>query len=428
MIAFHVITHLLDKSARQSLEDLHWSIIFLGFLFMLTASFRSFFLMISAVVNTVSMQYNLLSGQKPGIVWKKQLISGSITYVAGLLAEGIFSHNAFIPISIESQTLSPEFLTRSLHCETLMVIGLSMIIISTIHFFLSINKGYLRYKRNFVVYVILGLMTLFLTPYIRQIYSLPYVGVDPGDGYYEVSNVGEFFKNLGLSPIFGIPQPLFPFFATACIGTSFAIYLTNTDKLLYPIRIIQIGKIVAAIMILTGTSIVLTRLDEIYLMFEQQFDVHPLWFWLMTNGFQLIIIVWFLGMNEFNRKKTGKNYLKHTLLLRRWGILSMSIFLWQAYPELLLRYLGTWITPYDFITRHSTPAIPMLILMLTTTAIWDGIIRLWEKIQFKGSLEWIMQIIKKGKRQVDVQGILYEVEPIRFVAQPLPAKKLTAKI
>ncbi len=228
--------------------------------------------------------------------------------------------------------------------------------------------------------------------------------------------IGDFFKNLVLSPIFGLPQPLFPFFATACIGASLAILITNSDKFHKPVHIINFGKITAALMIIIGTSIVLTRINEVYMILEQQFFVHPIWFWLLTNGFQLIIIVWFLGMNEFNARKDGKNYLTHTQLLRRWGILSMSIFVWQAYPELLLRYIGTLISPFDFMARHSTPAIPMLILMFITVAVWDGLIRLWEKVKFKGSIEWIMQIIKKRKYDLDIQGILYEVEPIRFVS------------
>jgi len=428
MIAFHVITHLLDKSARESLEELHWSILFLGFLFLLTVSFRSFFLMISAVVNTSSMQYNLFSGEKPLIVWKKQLISGTTTYIAGLITESILGPNAFIPISIEYQVFSPQYLSRVLHFEALMAIGLCMILISTIHFFLSINNGYLKYKRNIAVYVILGIVVICVTPFIKELYNLPYIGVDPGDGYYVIPSIGNFFTNLALSPVFGFPQRLFPFLATACIGSTLAIFLTNYEKFQKPKWIVRGGKILGATMILTGTFMVLPRITEVYMMFEQKFFVHPLWFWFMTNGFQLMIIVWFLGMNEFNSRKTGKNYLKHTLLLRRWGMVSMSLFIWQAYPELLLRYLGNWITPYDFISRHVLPAIPMLILMLLTVAVWDGLIRLWERANFKGSLEWIMQIIKKRKYEIDISGILYDVEPIRFVDPLLSEKIIATKI
>jgi hypothetical protein len=428
MIAFHVITHLLDKSIQNSLEQLNSVILFFGFIFLLLASFRSFFLMISAVVNTASMQFNLFSGQKPVIVWKKQLISGSTTYIAGLLTESLFGHNAFIPISIEKQKLSPLYLTRILMFETLMAIGLCMIIISTIHFFLSLNKGYEKYKRNFAIYVVLGIITICITPYIRSLYSLPFVGNEPVDGYYNITGIGDFFKNLALSPIFGLPQPLFPFFATACIGTSLSILITNSNHFRKPIQIINFAKIIAALMIIMGTIILLTRREEFYLMLEQKFFVHPIWFWLMTNGFQLIIIVWFLGMNEFNPKKTGENYKKHTLLLRRWGMVSMSLFVWQAYPELLLRFIGTWITPIDFVSRHSTPAVPVVILMLITVALWDGIIRLWERIYFKGSLEWLMQIVKKRKYELEIEGILYDVESIRFVPPITPKEMIDAKI
>jgi hypothetical protein len=428
MIAFHVLGHTLDKSLQGSLEDLPWFILLFGFLFLILNSFRSFFLMISATVNTASMQYNLLSGQKPSFVWKKQLVSGSITYIAGLITESIFGHNAFIPISIEHKKLSPLYLTRILHCETLMIIGLCMILVSTIHHLLSLNNGYLKFKRNLVIYAVLGVITLTATPFIKGAYTLPYIGADPSEGYYTITSVGEFFKNLALSPIFGFPQPLFPFFATACIGNCLAILLTNADKFRNPKWIVSYSKIFAALMILAGIIIVVTRLEEVYLMLEQKFFVHPIWFWLITNGFQLIIIVWFLGMNEFNSKKTEEGYKKHTLLLRRWGMVSMSLFVWQAYPELLLRFIGTWITPFDFVSRHSTPAVPVVILMVITVAVWDVLIRLWEKVKFKGSLEWLMQIVKKRKYELEIEGILYDVESIRFVPPITPKEMIDAKI
>jgi hypothetical protein len=94
--------------------------------------------------------------------------------------------------------------------------------------------------------------------------------------------------------------------------------------------------------------------------------------------------------------------------------------------ELPVRLLGQAITGLDFHTRGQiTEALPTILMIVAILFVWDVVLRLWEKVQFKGSFEWIMATLAQkglsGKKstekaeRLNIQGVLYEPEPVMFV-------------
>ena len=78
------------------------------------------------------------------------------------------------------------------------------------------------------------------------------------------------------------------------------------------------------------------------------------------------------------------------------------------------------------LNSHILEGIPSywsLIMSVTVILMWEAIVRIWEKLRFIGSLEWLLLAINNGfskakifnKDPLNIDGILYNLEPIFFV-------------
>jgi hypothetical protein len=155
-------------------------------------------------------------------------------------------------------------------------------------------------------------------------------------------------------------------------------------------------------------------------------------------------------MFEFREKADLKKYARWTRIIRRWSLVALTVYMIQ-YVDLFMRIYCTKTVGFDFATRYfinkgwffagqpiQAPSVGFhiinftsrhqvgmgwsIFMMIFATMCFDMLLRLWEKIKFIGTWEWILiKLIRlfAGKKQYDssrikVQESLYDLEPISF--------------
>lgn len=432
MMASHVLLHISlyanDFDAALALPGYLVPVFVIVYIL---SNFRAFFLMISMTVHMYTMNMTLKRGVAPIIMLKKQIVMGFMLYLVGLFCEGIAANWGVIGRSMEAGYWRGDQIHHIMHFETLNSIALCIILTSLIYYFLVIHDGIKKERRNIIVFAVIGVIFVALAPFIHTAINTAYGGYyydkAPGESWaeqYQFDSVGEFFTKLGLAMLAGLEQPIFPFMGTACLGAIIGIFLSRESV---PADLPRKGTYVGLLIMLSGIIVLAATGFKVSL----TFDVHPTWFFLVLNGLEVMLFMLVLRRVEFNPKIDIQRFARRSQFLRRWAMISLSLFVWQIVIELPIRWLGTAITGYNYNIRGQiTEFWPTVLMLIAVLFVWDLILRLWEKGQFKGSFEWGMatlaQKVLSGKRstekaeRMDIQGVLYKPEPIIFVK---PAEK-----
>jgi uncharacterized membrane protein (UPF0136 family) len=442
MLGFHVLIHVSWHAQTSNYDDIFSSpLLPLFILIFLLANFRALFLMVSMTVYGYLMTKKIRGGIPASSILKKNLIFGIMLYFTGLFTEGLVANWGMVGRWIVGKD---PFNGHIMHFETLNAIGLSIIFISIVFYMLSLKNGIEKIKRNIIILAVSAIIIIIISYLISwglQTFNPAFYEEYYDGGQYKWNSVGEFFQKLILAAVMGLEQPIFPFFATACIG-GIVGYLLAQEKvssslpkkgMLYGLLLIIVGVIVLA---LEGFSL------------DIDFNVFPTWFFLATTGIELILMMALLRMVEFSERvsksKKMDRFIKKTIWVRRWSMTSLTLFIWQVYPEFLVRILGNIFsggTEEFFIRGQLENGWLVILTIFLVIVLWDVIFRLWEKIGFKGTAEDIMARIgnllsgkgrkvktqkaqKTEQESVDkkidesrqnIQKVLYEPEPITFV-------------
>lgn len=421
MLASHVMLHVYTyaNDFDAVLDDPVLLAIFVPIF--LLSHFRSFFLMISMTIHAYIVVRGLKAGKSTGAVLKKQVFGGGLLYLVGLFTEGLAAYHGVFGNSLRAGTWRWDKINHVLHFETLQSIALSIIFVSVVVALLARDEGWKKERRNVLVLMALGLLFVVLAPLVHDA-----VVTASGGGYYTekdqytFSTAGEFFLKLGWAALAGLEQPVFPFMATTCIGGILGLLMARDEP---PARLPKYGMLAGVGLV--GAGVVVLAATGFDIQFE--FYVHPTWFFLFLNGIQLILLLAVLKHYEFNPTADLDRFARRTTFFRRWSMVSLTIFVWQFFPERLVEVLAYLITGINYVDRGQTGHLETIIMMLLVLALWDAIIRLWEKAKFKGTFEWTMATlaarvvgtkVKSEAGTIDrmsVEGVLYHPEPVRFL-------------
>ncbi len=415
MTFFHAFENVItlddggvDPYAMQS----NPAIVILASTILIFGYWRPFFLLISATVHMYTMERSIRKGKKRIDILKRQLFLGSLIYLIGLLRESVFSSYGFLGVSYENKSWTLGALKNIFVFETLNMIGISIILSSLVHFFLTRNNGVNKTKRNLIIYGILAAFFIFMRPIVEMQVDL-YFGAEFLTVAKDVTSIGDGFLRLFWVMLAGTPEPIFPFLGTSFIGCMVGIYLAQEK----PSKdVIRYGYISGFLLIVTG-SVFLILSDE---PFSFIFAIMPFYLYLFHLGMQIIIMFFALRLVEFNPKFQVK-FVIHSTFIRRWGIISLTVYFFQIF-DIIIREILFGITGIPFNELNKVSAEWALLMVIIVMLSWEIILRLWEKMKYKGSLEFI--ILKMGvlfgkKLDADdplsVRSILYEkLEPISY--------------
>ena len=473
MLLLHVVMRAYDYSwANDAVTLGEKSMIFLVLMLviMFLAGWAGFFLLISSIGNSISMQKSLKKGRSVGSVLSKQLLVGFLLLVVAFLNESITGYQGMLGDAVLGLPFDKNMLYRSFIAESIHAIAYAIIISAVINALLSIKGGYQKEKRNILIYLSLAVLIISITTPIYNI-SSDYGGIGTLQNFGTIQNlralpdsgtftVGEFMTKFFLLPFLGRPEPLLPYLATAFIGNAIGILMTR-EKPFW--KEMKIGMWVGTILTFGGITwafvMVANGQEDMVRLFQNAWSLASINayipMYLFTLGTQLLVTLFVIRFVEF--RGIGKEFAEKTKYFRRHGFVALSIYNFQfmdAIPRWILA--ATRVDPvkptntvlWNIISwspvstasnglRDNSLWGPWILLVIVVNfLIWYLILVAWEKVNYIGGFEWIINVIAglfiKSKRQkesgidsdrypwwqparLDVKKTFYNVEWLNYV-------------
>ncbi|MHA1198015.1 MAG: hypothetical protein ACTSQF_01475 [Candidatus Heimdallarchaeaceae archaeon] len=422
MILVHVSYKLFDaswlmdsiNSGNLDFGVFTWIlVVILGYL----GTWHGFFLFISATVNSLVFARKIRAGVNPKKLLQKNIFSGTIIVVIGYFIEG-FGYWGYFGTSFrdwavtgnfaESFSSFRPFVAEGFFIQTLQIIGLAIIINGIILYFLLKDKGYEKTVRNSIVYGVLTVCILFITPFLNDLIENTMIPNWP-----DINSIGA-YKSFGvwlLTMLCGPKFPLFPFLASAFIGSLIGVFLSNPKpkkKMLWNFIIAGVGLIiVGGIFVVIG--FVRPDLSQIYhiFMFTSIENPPAVGFYMVRLGGQIILLMILLSQIEFKGK--GEKFANRFVwkFFRRWGTFSLTIYSLHIL-ELLPRFILTLVSrPTTGINLMEHYVIPkelfwvIIFIVIYVLMFYELVIQIFIQVKMKGSMEWFF---------VKLQGLFSKVK------------------
>ncbi|MHA1474803.1 MAG: hypothetical protein ACTSQ5_06410 [Promethearchaeota archaeon] len=415
VLGFHMLAVTYDVEARFDLgvENLPIPYIILVAILGFMGSLFPAFVLISAIGNTISLDkrwkkyvVNAETPEKGKIasskILKTQIFRGLFLIIADKFIE-IFL-NGVLTYTIASETgerIVEKMLSELYHSQILSLLGWGVLFTSIVYFLC--NRRNKSKKFTMITLSIICVAFIVLTPIVLMIFeNIPGLKGYPNRSLDERSflvNVIYVF----LSPIANGWYPIFPgvsiFFLGMIIGIEFSE--GNFSKKF-------LNKIIF-------TSLVYFIVGLLwYFLFEDDKYNNDMLIPIAGSLLGLVILIYFIEI-----RGKGTAFAKKTVFFRRFGNLSLTIWALQWTMMIYLRiiYLIFYGTSIPFIDG------PIFNAELSGNATWGlffGMIPIWflflwswERVNYKGSLEWLFaRVVSKDSSKVDLKFALHNVESV----------------
>ncbi len=404
MIFLHTIMRWVDTGYFRdpgNLGDLELFVLFLLVAAVFLGAWAGFFLLVSSIGNMISMQKSIEHGTTAKQIAIKQIVGGIILLIFGMLSESTIGYHGALGIlaqhgiteSSKAWAVST-ILTRWQHYETIHAVAWAVIINGSIHALLSQNDGHKKIKRNMKIYAILAIITIPLT------YLAWWIGADFGDGVVGKNNLWELFYLFMLNTLDRSPEPLFPFMAIAFIGNIIGLWMCddNRDKTLvsrwlkWCLGIFFVGLIGTVYFAFTeGEALDILLTDSWNLPRMSGYGYNTYWlFWFMgISAAQVAAVLLVIRLIEFRGR--GQWFADNTTYWRRYGFVAFTIYNYEFFDvPVVLLYTAIPGTPSYNGGNVLFGRWEIWIIIAGVFLFWQLILKLWEKINYAFSLEWMI--------------------------------------
>ncbi|MCD6336783.1 MAG: hypothetical protein J7M01_00940 [Candidatus Marinimicrobia bacterium] len=431
MLVLHMIMHTIDVDTLMA--DMS-TVNFLEYILLIILPFggglAGFFLMVSAMGNTVSMEHEFQRGISGFKLGQRQVMGGFILLIFAMLVEGVIGYHGDVGYNIHlalRAASNPELapvtwvwdhaLWRFNHFETIHTIAWCIILNGIVHSYLISKDKYKDKHKLIRTYIILAIIVLVLTPLAWGLAKVIIPAYPIQMGGYEVSypvigvdSPGRFILIFFLQALAGHPEPVFPYLAASFIGTIFGIFLTMPKEQRKPKLFTGITLKAGVIMYLLGLLGVIANIVRVITVkgFDSGLNVymhiwdHRGWVpdilgtpwigwyfqFMLLNGFGILLIMSMIRLVELRGK--AKAFGNKTRFIRRFGFVAFTNYTIQFMYFVAMFISLDWIFGgiYDRNVGLWGETIVTVILGITIMALINW---LWEKIRFAGSLEWMVK-------------------------------------
>lgn len=395
-------------------------------------SWNTFFLFLSAIVNTLGISKSAYNNKNLEQVLYKKLIAGGLLVIFGQIIEsfGYYGYFGYLVQGKIKSTDTYEIWSAFFAMMTIQIIGWSLIIISLINYLLLRRGGHKRLLRNILIYAVLTLLVLITTPFAHNWIDSMNWKIPPSLPAYEYTVVTDLhwpnphvqaynasLKTWLLVFIGGDLEPLLPCLATAFVGAIIGLVLALPAP---PIKLIKIGTIGGILSIILGSVLIAAGIP-----FSIMNERTAMTTELIQLGGQILVVMLFLRMIEFRGRGEKFANRKVVRYIRKWSMITLSIFwleLYDIFPKWTLNLLLGKKTGLNFFNRiFGYGQLTLAFLVAVYSILWyDVLIRLWAKVNFKYSYEWfLLQFQKLGAKtytpRLNVDLILNKTKWVSFV-------------
>jgi hypothetical protein len=435
MIFLHLVTDLYDMSwiGGAGMDSHPMFDIILLIVAVFFGSWAGLFLMVSATSNTVSMQGNLEKGSTVKAVIIKQVVGGLVLLLFAFLAEGTLQYYALFRaarslIEVGTPIDFSMMLWRGFMMETIQTIAWCMIINGIVHGLLCMNKGNLKAKRNMIIYGILAIVVFIATQPIWDFCKAvaasngwgvyPY-GESSPDHFVDAPSIGagflEYVIKFLMLPLGGRPEPVFPFLAVSFLGSMIGIAITRKDVSrdwprwgnLIGVLIMVAGVVVFVVGGLVGTwdlegdlmTVLLPISPMNFSMFSDIFGGFSYgwlpWICLITGGQVSMVCICF---RLIEHRGNSQVIAEKSKFIRKFGQIPFTFYTFHRtfamIPLALISLITIPLTGHDvLIDAKDIDGWVTLGLVAICLLFMYGIAKLWEKVDYIGSLEWMIGTI-----------------------------------
>ena len=111
---------------------------------------------------------------------------------------------------------------------------------------------------------------------------------------------------------------------------------------------------------------------------------------------------------KYSSEKTQEKIMKRSIFFRRFSMITLTIFVFESIIAVI------WAKIFIFIFKDPFPfnVFADVLYLFCVISTWYIILRVWERFDFKYSIEWFMmkiisKINGKNSNKLDVKNILY---------------------
>lgn len=434
---FHLLLLTCDLVAQASNDPFSLPIFYLVItvLTVVLAHWRGLFLIISSVVHIYTMTNAVRNGADRKKLCLSKIKFGLILWVFGMFRE-VFLNEWSIPMLLtQGSTFAEAFANRWTWIylmEALEDIAWGIIFTSVIFYFLTANNGVEKYNRNALVFLGLSAVFILFAPLINQLATAFYIQDPANTSPDRIEFLGwwDYPTRLIIGLFVTYNSPLFPMLGYTFAGVVLGILMTRPvipKTFIRNTALVCLGLIVLGVVWLLFIDGIPSDIGRLI-----NFQFHPIWFMFLAIGMQILVLLLLLRLVEFNPKVNLEQALKWTKMGRRWGVTALTVYSFLALQYPIRIIMNLLFPAYDWVSDNQLPFILTIVLIIITITIWNVILRLWERKNFKYSLEWFFtKIGKRGKPGkttdesdlLDVEGTFHNPEAILFV-HPINEQKV----
>ncbi len=400
VIFIHAVLLIIFQANYDYIDILPVWLIAIMFPLLLIAMWGPMFSMMSATTNTFLVYHQIEKGKNLKNIIFTRISSYILIIIVHLINMVFFIH--FIPLdgkiyrsllcgTLETGQLTIPNILMFLNSGTLLLIGLSGVLINLILLFLWKNNHHRNIKRTILFFVSLSIIFLLIRPFIYPTINSIILFLAEQNHVVSAILLSWLFRGqFGL-----IPMAVIPFF-----GVIFGLLQAAKVKKQFIIKtglLSLIGSIIAS-----AIFIILFGIPDLTL---------PYWpIAMVTINLSLMILVTTLLIirNEYALPKKRAIYAKRSIFFRRFSMITLTIFVFES----IIAVIWAKIFSYIFIDPFPYNVFADLLFLFCVLFTWYGIARIWERYNFKFSIEWFMikvtaLITGKISQKLDVQTVLY---------------------
>jgi len=400
VVFIHAVLLIIFEANYDYADILPIWLLVLLFPLLLIAMWGPMFSMMSATTNTFLIYYQLEKGKQLSKTLIRRTSGYFLIILVHLINMTFFIH--YIPLddvlyrSLITGTLETGQLTLPsalmfLNSGTLLLIGLSGILINLIFFSIWRNNQHRNLKRTIAIFIMLTLLFLFIRPIIYpSIESIIQQLIQQGNIITAITLSWLFRGQFGL-----IPMAAIPFF-----GVVFGLLLaTKKPKKTF----ITFGGLSAIGMLLASLVFFLwLGIPDLTL---------PYWPVTMVSiNLMIMILVTTILLVRYEFCNEEKRWIraKRSIFFRRFSMITLTMFVFESIIAVLWARIFIIIFTDPFPYNIGADILFLFCVLFT----WYVIARIWEKYDFKYSIEWFLikvngKITGKTSQKLDVKSVLY---------------------
>lgn len=439
MLVLHALMDTLDSEYYISRLETGGLINIVALIILpLLGGMAGLFLLTSAIGNMLGMSRNLQKGHAPYAVMRKQILGGVTIVLFAMVAEAVFGYHGALGQfmlnldDLGSTDYSPMYY-RAYNIETLHTIGYAEILNGITHGVIASRFDVAKHTAKVIrIYWMLAALVVALTPLVWWLSSWMMPGypfaINPVTGqpmYLAVIGTSppqDLITYFLVNPLAAPVEPLFPYLATSYVGSIIGLQIARNPESFdrsFIRRYFAVG-MVCFVVGAVGFSLLLLNLmregslEEMILQYRRIFDhrFHTTenkmpggWFWqyLTLSGATLMIATLSFRLVEFRGK--GKVVADRLAFIRRFGFIAFTIYTvqWVYFIMHFLVSIAMGLEPYTPLHWLGTWAVVAFSLLAL-----DGLMRIWEKVDYIGSIEWAIISINNRlsgiEKQVSADG------------------------